>query len=216
MVRNIWRAVVLVAQYLELIHLGTTHEDVIHNNGILSYAEACVCTTMVGLYGQLARVGHNGLQWLVDGQIGAGVEVAREEYGYILGYELLDFRYDGLHTLLLRHLAAVVEVSIEECELLARILALEQSPRAGAEALTVPTLGGCVGRSREPESTLVEQLHLVFVVEDSHKLTLLHTIVTTYAVVVEVGQILVEEIDLRLHSLLQAEDRRLLLVDHID
>ena len=110
----------------------------------------------------------------------------------------------------------MVEVGVHIYELLTRVLLLQNCPSTSAEASSVPTLRYLVGSLREPECAAIDKLHLIFEVEDRHKLALALAVVTTYADVAVLGKILHHIIHLVGARLLQAENCGALLVHKVE
>ena len=94
-------------------------------------------------------------------------------------------------------------------------LAAEQCPRTCTLACGIPPHRHLVGRLREPEGAALDHLEFVGAVVYCHHLTLGLAILAAYAYAFVVGQVAIEECHLIGTRLLQAEQRRLLVVYHV-
>ena len=126
-----------------------------------------------------------------------------------------DLGHDELYRLAACRRPHVVKMCVHVGYVPAVGLASEQRPRTCTLACGIPSHRHLVGRIREPEGAALDHLELAVAVVYCHHLTLGLAILAAYAYAFVVGQVDVEECHLIGTRLLQAEQRRLLVVYHV-
>ena len=154
-------------------------------------------------------------EYLIDFVALVDIKVASQDNGAVL-CELLDFAYHKTGGFTTRHHAYMVHMEVEEAELPSIViptLLLEPTPRADANASSIPPQFWLVGCLVQPEMTVVNQFQAVGLEEDSGKFAFLFAVLTPHSDIVVTIESLEHVEQLRVKHLLCAEDIGRLEVD---
>ena len=155
-----------------------------------------------------SRIGEDGIYLviLVD------IEVAREYNRGVASY-FTNLTHHKFCTLTTCHNADMVHVEVEVEELQVRTLVLKFSPSTYSDASGIPSEIGSSGVLRQPELAVIQQLDIVFLIENGGILTLTLAVITTYTYVVVAVERCKHILQLRIEHLLSAEHIGLFEVD---
>ena len=181
---------------------------------VAALAPAVVGLHVVGLHGHLTGILHDFLEVIELRPLDLHVEIPCDDHRQAFRVDLVYPVHDQLEAVLAGLPASVVQVGVYVIILLAASLVLHEGPGGGADAVGIPALSWLVRSLRQPESAPFQEFGGLLVPEYGHVLSFMLAVVAPDSDALVSLAILLEILDLEIQSLLQAEDVRLLVLDH--